>query len=240
MTAFSLTDATIYVDGVDLTGVSNQVTLNAEGEDLDVTTFASGGWRTRIGGLKTANLDLAGFHDANTVDADTFNALGGTPRPHTVGPTRTEGETAYLARLGEFSYEQFGEVGAATPFSFSSMNTNGEGLIRGVWTKVKGSVSATGATGTAVQLVGGVASGQYLYGTFHVFSAGTTITAVLESDDANTFASATTRITFGPITVAGGTWGVRVAGPLTDDWYRLRVTAVTGTFSIASAVGIGA
>jgi hypothetical protein len=240
MAAFSMTDCGIYVDGVDLTGVSNNVTLNAEGEDLDVTTFASGGWRERMGGLKTVNADVAGFHDANTVDADTFNALGGTARPHSIGPTRTEGDPVYLFRAGEFNYEQFGEVGAATPFSFSSMGTNGEGLIRGVRLKSKGNVNATGATGTGVQIVGGVPSGQYLYGIFHVFSAGTTITGVIESDDANTFASATTRITFGPVTVAGGTWGVRVAGAIADDWYRLRITAVTGTFSIASAVGIGA
>lgn len=235
-----MTDATIYVDSMDLTGVANNVTLNAEGEDLDVTTFASGGWRERMGGLKTLNMDLAGFHDASLVDADSFSALGGTARPHTVGPTRTEGDVAYLFKAGQFNYEQFGEVGAATPFSLSSMGTNGEGLIRGLRLKVKGNVNATGATGTGVQLSGGVASGQYLYGIFHVFSAGTTITGVIESDDANNFPSATTRITFGPITVAGGTWGVRVAGPITDDWYRLRITAVTGTFSIASAVGVGA
>jgi hypothetical protein len=238
VSAFALTDATIHTDGVDLTGVANNVTVNAEGEDLDVTTFASGGWREKINGMKTVSLDVGGFHDASTVDADTFGALGGTARPHTVGPTRTEGDVAFLFRASPLSYEQFGEVGAATPFSFSSMGSNGEGLIRGRWLKAKGNVSATGATGSAYQL-GAVGAAQFLYGTFHVFSAATTITGVIESDDADTFASATTRITFGPITVAGGTWGVRVAGAIADDWYRLRITAVTGTFSIASAVGIG-
>jgi hypothetical protein len=36
----------------------------------------------------------------------------------------------------------------------------------------------------------------------------------------------------------GGTWGTRVAGPITDPWYRLRVTAITGTHTIACVAGI--
>jgi hypothetical protein len=44
-------------------------------------------------------------------------------------------------------------------------------------------------------------------------------------------------MTFGPITTVGGTWGTRVAGAITDTWWRLRVTAITGTFQIACAAG---
>ena len=98
-------------------------------------------------------------------------------------------------------------------------------------------VSATGATGTGVQ-VGTVAAGQYLYASFHVFTAGTTITAVLESDNASNFATAATQMTFGPYTTTGGRWGVRVAGPITDDYYRFRITTITGSFVIAGAAGI--
>jgi hypothetical protein len=36
----------------------------------------------------------------------------------------------------------------------------------------------------------------------------------------------------------GGYWATRVAGPITDPWYRLRVTAITGTATIAAIVGI--
>jgi hypothetical protein len=110
-------------------------------------------------------------------------------------------------------------------------------MVRGFLLKGMATVSAAGATGTALQL-GAVSAGQYLYASFHVFTAGTTITGVVESDADNTFGSATTQITFGPYTTVGGRWGVRVAGPVTDTWYRLRLTTCTGSFVIACAAGI--
>jgi hypothetical protein len=91
--------------------------------------------------------------------------------------------------------------------------------------------------GTGYQL-GAVAATQYLYGALHIFTAGTTITVVLESDDNAGFSSATTRATLGPLTTTGGTWATRVAGAITDDYYRFRVTAITGTFSVAGSAGI--
>jgi hypothetical protein len=84
-----------------------------------------------------------------------------------------------------------------------------------------------------------VGATQFLYGALHLFgSAATTITVVLESDDNVNFTSATTRITFGPLTAVGGTWGARVSGAIADDYYRFRVTAITGTWSAAAVFGI--
>jgi len=246
MSAFSLTDATVLVHDHDFSGDSNQVTLSGEAEALDSTTFRSGGARARVAGLKTTSLDVQGFWDP-TPDASIFAdlELGTMGRACTVSPRNIEGGTAYIFRGGRFTYSQFGDVGALAPFSLGMMNTNREGLIRGAYLKratdsegADVTVTASGATGTATE-VGAVSSGQYLYATFHVLTAGTTITAVVESDADDTFGSATTRITFGPITTTGGTWGTRVAGPITDTWYRVRVTAITGTFKIACAVGIG-
>lgn len=246
MTAFSLTDATILVHDHDFSADSNSTTLGAEAEALDSTTFRSGGARARVAGLKTTNLDVSGFWDP-TPDAKIFADLeaGTMDRAVTVSPRNAEGSTAYIFRGGRFSYSQFGDVGALAPFSMSMMNTSREGLIRGVLLKrasdaegVAVTTTTTGAAGTANQL-GAVGSGQFLYGTFHVLSAATTITAVVESAAASNFSGATTRMTFGPITAAGGTWGTRVAGSITDTWWRLRVTAITGTFTIACAIGIG-
>lgn len=246
MTAFSLTDATILIHDHDFSGDSNQTTLAAEAEGLDSTTFRSGGYRARVAGLKTVQLDVSGFWDP-TPDAAIFSDIdaGVVNRACTVSPNNAEGSTAYLFKAGYFNYSQYGDVGAIAPFSLTMMNTDKSGLVRGALLKrattaagADVTVNATGATGTANQL-GAVASGKYLYASFHVLTAGTTITGVVESDDSNAFSSATTRITFGPITTTGGTWGTRVLGPITDDWYRLRITAITGTFKIACAVGIG-
>ena len=60
----------------------------------------------------------------------------------------------------------------------------------------------------------------------------------IESDDNGSFTSATTRATIGPLTATGGTWVTRVAGAITDDYYRFNVTAITGTFSVGAAFGI--
>lgn len=236
MSTFVLTDATTWVHGYDFTGDSNQLAVTTEVDAQDSTTFGSGGWRQRKGGLKDVELEMEGFWDS-APDAQAFPDLGVIDRVHTLSPTGAESAVAYMFQAGKFEYEQLGSVGEMAPFTLNSMGSNGVGAVRGQVTKTKANVSTTGATGTALNL-GAVAADEFLYATFHVFSAGTTITAVIESDDANTFLSPTTRISFTTITTTGGTWGVRVAGSITDTWYRLNVTAVTGTFSIASAVGI--
>lgn len=240
MSTFSLVDATTWVHGYDLTTDLNEISLTAEVEDQETTTFGSGGYRTRIGGLKSVSADLSGFWQAGDgeLDPEAFAALALANRVVTVAPDDAEGVTAFMFRAGQFSYEMFGAVGEVTPFSVSMMGTDGQGLIRGQVAKAKANVSTTGATGSVVNL-GAVAGGQYLYATFHVFSAGTTITVDVESDDASNFPSATSRITMGPITTAGGTWATRLAGPITDTYYRFNITAVTGTFSVAGAIGIG-
>lgn len=241
MATLVLDDATIWAAGYDFTSTASQIILNGSAEELDVTTFGSGGYRSRIGGLRDVQAQSTGYWYSATSgspDPEIFPQLGTADQVFTVAPTSDEGSVAYMFQAGKFTGQFFGTAGEATPYTFSAMGTNKAGLVRGQVLKAKGDVSATGATGTAVEL-GAVASGQYLYATFHVFTAATTITAVLESDADNTFATATTQATFGPLTTTGGTWATRVAGPITDTWYRLRVTAVTGTFTVAGAAGIG-
>lgn len=242
MSSLALVDATTYIHGYDLTTDLNQISLNMAVEDQENTTFGGGGYRSRIGGLKNVDADLSGYWQSATLDAvdpQMISALGVADRVVTMSPTGVATATAYLFQAGQFSYEMFGSIGEVTPFSVSMMGSNGVGLVRGQIAKAKGSVAATGATGSGVNL-GAVGASQYLYATLHVFGTpGTTITAVVESDDNAGFTSATTRITFGPITAAGGTWGVRVAGALAETHYRFRITAITGTFTIAGAIGIG-
>lgn len=242
MSSLALVDATTYVHGYDMTTDLNQISLNLSVEDQENTTFGSGGYRSRVGGLKSVDADLSGFWQSATADAidpQAFAALGVADRPVTMSPDGAAGSVAYLFQAGQFSYEMFGSIGEVTPFSVSMMGTNGVGLVRGQIAKAKGSVAATGATGSAVNL-GNVAAGQYLYAALHVFGTpGTTLTALVESDDSAGFASATTRITFPAITAAGGYWGVRLAGALAETHYRFRISAITGTFTIAGAIGIG-
>lgn len=242
MASFSLTDATTWVGGYDFTTKLNQISLSASAEDLEDTTFGSGGYRSRTGGLKTVEAELNGFLDSDAsigVDPEIFPNLGTHDRVVTMAHDDAEESIAYMFQAGQFSYDLFGSVGELAPFSVSMMGTNSVGLIRGQVAKAKASVSATGATGSPVNL-GNVGASQYLYATLHVIGTpGTTITVEVESDDNASFTSATSRITFGPITTAGGIWGTRVAGTLAETHYRFNVTAITGTFTIAGAIGIG-
>lgn len=235
-----LTDAFAYVAGHDFTGDSNSIMLPMAAEDLDATTFRSGGWRERAGGLKSHELSLSGFWQAGAgeMDPDAFNDLGVAARAHTIGPDETEGSVAYLFRAGKFSYQLLGEVGQLAPFELKSQGTNGEGVIRGQLAKAMGDVSATGQLGSVLNL-GAPAAGQSVYCAVHVFAAGTTITLKLQSDTASGFPSATDRATIGPITAAGGTWMTPLPGAIAGETHwRLNVTAITGTFTIAAAIGV--
>lgn len=243
MATYAANDVTTWFAGYDLTGDSNSTQLTMQYDALDATVYGNSA-RVRAAGLEDVTLAQAGYAQFGTglVDETAFNALGGSSLVVSNSANPDESTVAYFYRARQFQYQTFGQHGEMLPFSLNASSARGPGLasvgaVRGRILKTKADVSATGATGTAYQL-GAVGASQYLYAGLHVFSAGTTITAVVESDDNASFTSATTRITFGPITTTGGTWGTRVAGAITDDYYRLRITAITGTFSIACVAGI--
>lgn len=243
MGTLAITNAYAYVAARDFTGDINEWRLSGEAEAKDCTNMRSGGFREYKRGVKTSAFEMAGFNDFadNEVDETIWGSLATEDEVITTGSAETEGEPAFFHRAMKASYNLFGPHGEIAPFRVSANGTDGPtGVVRGQLAVKKTTVTTTGAKGTALNL-GLVGAGKFLYATFHVFGTpGTTITAVVESDADDTFGSATTRITFGPITAAGGTWGTRVAGAIADDdWFRLRVTAITGTFSIACAVGIG-
>ncbi|MGN9802065.1 hypothetical protein [Micromonospora sp. L32] len=246
MGTFAANNITTWFGGYDMTADLNQTTMPIEFEALDSTTMGPVGTRTarsRKAGLEDVSSQVAGFWDtaAGGLEEAAFASLRAAAQVITHSHDGAEGSPAYFYQARTFNYDRFGTVGELAPFSLTAQASKGNGspgAVRGLVLKTKGTVSAIGATGTALQLPA-AASGEHLYAALHVFGTpGTTITAVLESDDANTFASATTRATFGPLTVAGGTWATRVAGPITDTWYRLRVTAITGTFTVACVAGI--
>lgn len=245
MGSFAATSVTTWFGGYDMTGDLNSTSLGLSYDALDATVYGCTA-RVRAAGLEDCQLDEAGLWQSGAagaaVDPVAFAALGGSAQVVSNSADGAEQSVAYFYQARQFSYELGGQIGELLPFRLTAQSSRGPGLasvaaVRGRVLKTKASVSSTGATGTAYQL-GAVSSGQYLYGALHVFSAGTTVTGVIESAADNTFAGATTRITFSGVTAAGGTWGTRVAGSITDTWYRLRITAVTGTFSLACVAGI--
>lgn len=238
-----LLNAFCYVDSHDYTGDENESALSVTAALNDATRMRSGGWKENaIGVFDLAfNIKGHGSFGADSVDAFGLPDLAQLDRIHSVGPAETEGGVCKFWKGSKVHFDQFGvQPGAINPFNLDSVGSDGRvGLVLGNLVKAMGTVSATGATGAEVEL-GAAGAGDTLYAAFHVFGTpGTSITAVLESDADDTFGSATTRITFGPYTTAGARWGT-AAGAITDPWYRLRVTACTGSFVIACVAGIQA
>lgn len=244
MSTFVLKDCTTWVAGYDMTTDLSEMEISAEVDVQEKTTFGGDGWRTRVGGLNTVSASLSGFWQSaatDAIDPQVFTNLGTGSEAVTVSTDGVADSPAYLFRGGKFSYDLLGAIGEVAPFSLEMQNTDPYGLIRGKVAKAKGNVSATGALGSGLTDLSSndqVSATQYLYAVLHVFSAGTTITVIVESDDNAGFTTPTTRGTIGPITAAGGTWLTRVAGPITDTHYRLNVSAITGTFSVAGAIAI--
>lgn len=57
-----------------------QCTIALEADDVETTNFAGGGWRERIGGLKSGSVSLDFHQDyaASSIDSTVFPLLGGT------------------------------------------------------------------------------------------------------------------------------------------------------------------
>lgn len=239
MGSIALVNPTIYVHDLDFTGFLRRFGAKWTAVELDFTVFQPAGSSTRIrqGGLQTVDTSAEGFWDS-TPDAAAFSALGVANRVLTVSPEGAETKVAYMLQQLGLEYDAFGQVGQPAPFTLKAKSSNAQGVVRGQLAKAKGNASATGQLGSILTMTGPLA-GQYLYATLHVFAAATTITVQVQSATTLGFGSPTTRGTIGPITLAGGTWLVRVPGPITDGFYRLNVSAITGTFNVGAGIGVG-
>lgn len=235
--AFALLDASAWVHSYDFTADSNQIELNIESNALPANTFGTT-WAQFVPGVKSSSFSLAGFWSSG-VDRNAFDDLGVLNRVFTIAPSDTEDEVAYLFRAGHIDYTLGGSFGDVMPFSLGAQGSDGYGVVRGKIAASKQTVDATGVVGSVVDL-GAVGAAEYLYASFHVFGTpGTTVTVLLESDEDADFADPTTRATIGPLTTAGGVWVPRISGPISDTHYRLNVSAITGSFTVAGAVAVG-
>lgn len=239
MATFTLKDAKLYVAQYDMSAHHNRITLTHDAATLDDTAFGDT-FRSRISGLMNVRLDASGHFDAGAGAPDTvYSAVFAAS--DTVFSVFSEGgdagEAGYTGKLLHSEFERGGSVEDLAGFT---MRGDGNILVPG-WSLYKGTRTST-ATSTALNL-GQVAAGKYLYGAIHVTAvSGTdpTLDVIIQSDDAEGFASATNRITFTQATAATSEWGTPVAGALTDSWWRISAT-VGGTdpsFTFIVVMGI--
>lgn len=234
--------AFMFVDEWDATGDSNAMNFSGTQPPLEGTTFRSGGWEETGGsGLKKLDFGFDGFWSSATTtsqDPESFDNLGTANRTFTAGIAETETSPCFIWKGGQFDYTAFGEINTSAPFSIQSVGTDGIGAVRGQLAAAKQTKAATGQLGSGC-LLGAPTSLQYVYASLHLFSVGTTITVQVQSDDNSGFTSATTRATFGPLTTVGGNYLTRVAGPFAAETYwRLNISAITGSFSLAGAIAV--
>ena len=243
MAKFVLSNVRLFAGGADLTTVNNQIQLQAEAESKDTTAFAPTGdvWHEELSGIKSASLTASGqweAGDASKVDDEAFGDFGSVGAVSVCPATAADASLAWLTQYNRRQYQLLGGVGDVAPWSWQA---------NGSWPLVRGQVLATPAaktsssTGTAVQL-GAVTSAQHLYVALHIFSvSGTTpsLTVAIQSDNASNFPSAATVTT---LTAANaiGSQITRVAGAITDDWFRVSytITGTTPSFLFAVTAGI--
>ncbi|MFD9706210.1 hypothetical protein [Lentzea sp. NPDC059081] len=243
MGSFVITNARVFTGGLDATGVSNTVKFDAEVEAKDRTNMGSGGWTEVRGGLAKTEIEAGGQWEAGGrgfVDDELFASLGGVGALSVCPDGAAVGSLAWLTKAMQGKYSLGDQVGEIAPWSMS-----GKGswpLARGLVAHPPGTARTATGTGTGQQL-GAVGAAQYLYAGLHVLSiAGTstpTITVEIESDDSNSFASPTSRITFDAATAVGGQLK-RIGGAITDNWFRPKwtITGTTPSFLFVVSFGV--
>ena len=238
MSIITLLDCKIYLDGYNLSGYHNQITLDYGAEMLDDTVFGTSGTRSFKPGLKTLSATGNVFWDSEQ-DIVNFNRIGAVRAVLSLAPEgNAEGDPVFLFQGVNGTYNPVsGEVGAlaASEFDVNAANTQ---LVRGRVLAI-GSKSVTGS-GAGVN-VGAAITGQKIYSALHVTAvAATSIDVIVESSVDNTFAAPTTRLTHAQFTNGGGVgadWQ-ELAGPITDTWWRSKWTIVGGPFVIYHTFGI--
>lgn len=245
MAKYLLLDSVVYLDGKNLSGDSNSLTINAEADEVDVTTFGSDGTREYLAGLKSFSAQLQGFssHGTGEVDSVLNSQWGVSDAIFSASAEGDDGDIGFFTKSVETVFNPWGgSVGEASKFD-ASFKGRGQPLVRGTILHPGDTARSSSSNGTGRQL-GAVGSTQKLYAALHVLSvSGTstpTLTVKVQSDDNAGFTSATDRITFTAATAAGAQWATPVSGAITDDRWRVSYTisGTTPSFLFAVLVGI--
>lgn len=247
MSVTKWTDAHIFVGSRDLTGKHNSISVAYNVAMLDATVFGVGtkvnhpgiaDWKVDGEGLYDAGADVAAtgvsFVESDSPDG-LFNLVGSAGALISVTDVAPAlGGVAYFLKTVQADVQFFGGHGDLIPFSISSSPSSygcrGSVLLP--------NAQQTGAgNGSGLQL-GALTSDQRLVVGLHVLQFnGTTMTMIVQSDNANGFGSPTTVATMTAATGLTSQWK-EVAGPITDDWFRASWTFTGTSFTALVVVGI--
>lgn len=232
-----LKNCKFYVDEFDLSSDVNQHSVSLAQDAVENTTFGSGS-RTYLPGLLQATHTHNGFFEALATSDGPDDVLNGLSSALvTVAPdTGAAGEIAYTTNsVTTDRVVVEGSVGDMAAFSYAG-NSTGQHYRGTILGDALTAVTSTGS-GTAYQ-VGAIATGETGYASLHVVAwNATSLDVTVQSDDASGFPSATTQITFAQATGVTSEQ-LTVAGPVTDDWWRIDYTLVGTSATFLVTFGI--
>lgn len=236
-----LKDAKVLIDGYDFSGDTRALAMEYDAEDQDDTRFGQDTRQLAAGTLKTFAWNLEGFWKAgaNEPDPVIFTRIGSTDLVTTLIPTSSTaaaGDIGYFYKGLAKGYPFGGSVGDNLPFT-----VNGGVRSNAVRGTVLHGATVTGTGTGSKENLGGVGSGQTLYGALHVVTAvGSTndLTVIVESDSSTSFGSGTTRLSFSQTSAIGGQFATGT-GSTGDVYYRVSHTVAGATASFKYYVTVG-
>jgi hypothetical protein len=233
-------DAKMLVGSSDLSGDLNEIRLDYNQNLLDATCFGN---NTKINypGIMSVDLSHSGLVQAgnNYSEEAIWNQVGGATAPISVIPSNsTPGDYCYFFRGFHGGISLGGAQGELYKFSGKGGANDAYGLVRGM--VLEGGTTTRNATGngTAVQ-VGNVSAAQYVYAAIHVPTfSGTSVVVTIKSAATSNMASNSTRFTFTTVSGKTSEYMARVAGAITDTYWRADWTVTTANAVFAVVLGI--
>lgn len=241
-----LTNSRLYYKGHDLSGMTNNITLNYSADLLDRTCFDSVS-RKRLAGLKSMELSMAGFWDSshkNVASSEVgpdrlmYNAIGGTSDVMSVVPRGTGfGFGAHFTKGIAGEYSPAGSIGELMGYTFNAYG-EGEPVVHGKLMHA-GPLTTESLKSTGIDFANG-ATGTKIYAGVHVLGVATGVKMSIEfgMDTDVAFPGASTMLTIGISTddIGQSKWGSSaLAGTSTlSQYYRLTL-ANNGTSGTTSA-----
>lgn len=227
----------IFCGRLRLAVATNRIDFKVKAGQVSTENFEGDGWAEFEVGQRDAAFNLDGYWMPDAadlpLDSEAWGRFGEKGDPMLLvkpeGTNIAAGDVCYMAKVAELEHELGAKVGDAARLKLAFV---GDGpSVRGKLLESYSAASvATSGNGAAVYIPGGVPAGKSLFVAVvaHV-SSGTlpTLALVVQSDGDDTFASPATRATLTTLSAAGSRW-VEVAGPITDEYFRL-VRTVGGT-----------
>ena len=263
MALFVWTNARLFVNEVDLSAQMSQLLLDYKAEILDATAFQQAAIGTRIhkSGLWDVSLNHEGFLDFAEpgIDEELFDTIllsetvNVTMIPVSTGTAGViaDGDHAYFGQFAGATYTPGGTVGDLAKFTYAA--TSKEQLAIGR-VSIDDVVAVTGVVdGTAYQFGDAVAfpgfggaidvpAGDRIVAMVHIVADDfTDLDMIIESDDVANFAGTPATLATQANSTGITSFFMQSDGstPITDEYFRLRVTGFTGTSAtVLGVVGV--